>query len=256
MDVISRANAAPFAPATWRFAALALAAALAACGSPILGGRLDARPHGANVAVPPRPTDSECAKLIRADHSTAAMIRATMGIEGIGDTIGAAEQAASDPAADVSTYGIPLTPAEVKLARAASRRPDATVGPAGLVASHHEALNALWLEGEALVISVLEPNPDVLRLARCLEIGEHQNRIHYVTAGVPAAELAALSDRIMDDRDILADEGIEITVAGSDPATETVMVGVRTLTKEINRRLVERYGTVLDVIQTDGPRPL
>lgn len=254
--MISRAKVGPFAPDIRQFAALMLAAAIAACGSPIFGGRLDARPHGANVAVPSRPSNSECATLIRSDHSTAAMVRATMGIDGIADTIGAAEHAASDPAADDSSYGIPLTPAEVELARAASRPPDATVGPAGLVAAHPEALNALWLDGGAAVISVLEPDPDILRLARCLEIGEQQNRIRYVSAGVAATELAALSDRIMSDRDVLSDEGIEITITGSDPATETVMVGVKTLNEDIKRRLVERYGTVLDVIETDGATPL
>lgn len=240
----------------WRLAAFSLLAGLASCGSPIFAGRIDARPHGENIGVPARPSASECATRVRDDHATAAMVRAAMGVDGIDDTDVAVGLAASDPAADLSLFGIPLTPAEAELARAASRPPDATVGPAGLVAAHPEALNAMWLDAGVIVISVLVPDPEVLRLARCLEIGGQQNRIRYVAAGVSAAELAGLSDRIMGDRDSLADEGIEITITGSDPETETVMVGVKRLTEDIRTRLLDHYGTVLNVVETDGAHPL
>lgn len=179
-----------------------------------------------------------------------------MGVDGVEDTVGAVEKAANDEEADTSRYGIPLTRTELALVEQSLGAVDGTIGPAGLVAAHPDILNTLWLEGDMLTISVLRPDTAVLELAQCLERGDFVGRVHYVSAGISAAELSALGDRIYADRAALAREGIEVTVVDSDPKTETVRVGVADLVDGTAARLIERYGTVVETIETAGPQPL
>jgi hypothetical protein len=179
-----------------------------------------------------------------------------IGVDGVDTTQAAAEQAAADPAADMVTYGIPLTPVEAELARASIPEANALSGPAGLVSAYPDKFGSLWLDGGTLVISVLVPDQDLLRLARCLERPAFRDRVRYVSAGVSAAELSALADRISAERAMLADGGIDVTIVGSDPPTETVEVGVRVLTPEIQAHIIERYGTVIHVVQSLGPHPI
>lgn len=179
-----------------------------------------------------------------------------MGVDGVDDTVGAAEKAANDEAADTSRYGIPLTQTEIALVEQSLGGVDGTIGPTGLVAAHPDILNTLWLEGNTLTISVLRSDAAVLELAQCLERGDFVGRVRYVSAGIPAAELSALGDRIHADRDGLAREGIAVTVVSSDPKTETVHVGVADLVEGTAARLIERYGTVVETIETAGPQPL
>lgn len=231
-----------------------LAAAVAAC-TPALGTRLDARPHGAPVAVPARPTDAACDALIRADTDTALRVRTMIGFDGISATAEAVAIAAADPAADIDLYGVPMTEREVAALREAGIE-EPTVALAALVTAHPDSFGTLWIDGATVVISVGSPDEALLRAARCLERGHLAGGVRYVTAGVPIAELNALTDRISEDRNALAREGIEVTIVGSDPVTETVEVGVRVLTLEIADRLVARYGTVVRVVQSFGARPV
>ena len=179
-----------------------------------------------------------------------------MGVGGVEDSVDAAENAAKDEAADTSPYGIPLTQAELALVERSLGPVDATVGPAGLVAAHPDVLNTLWLDGGTLTVAVLRPDAAVLALARCLERGDVVGRVRYVSAGIPAPELSALGDRIHADRAALAREGIEVTVVSSDPITESVRIGVADVGPETASRLIERYGTVVEVVETAGPQPL
>lgn len=222
---------------------------------PLLSDRLDARPHGAPIAVPSRPSQDLCDTWLRADIKLAVTIRAVMGVEGVDDTEAAAESAAGDPRADTLHYGIPLTQAELESANESIGPTDATVGLAGLVAARPETLNALWLDGDSLTVSVLQADQAVLERALCLERGPAAGKVQYVTAGIPAAELAALGDRIHAERDALKREGIEVTVVSSDPTTETVRVGVADASPAVVARLIDRYGTVVVVEETTGPRP-
>lgn len=237
---------------TWGLRAAFVILGLAAC-APSVGIRLDARPHGAPVSVPARPSDADCVALIRGEQRVSVSVRAALGVDGVDDTAEAAERAAADPDADYAVLGIPLTAEEVDQIRSSSDAPGATVGLAGLIAARPELMGTLWLEGGTLVVTILSPESTALRLARCLERGEFIGTVRYVTAGTPPADLAALGERINSERSVLARDGIDVTVIETDLATETVMVGVTSRTPEIEARLVERYGSVVRVVEVSGP---
>lgn len=239
---------------TWGFRAASVILSLAAC-VPSVGLRLDARPHGMPVSVPERPSDEDCVALMRGEQRVWVSIRAALGVDGVEDTAEAAGRAAADPDADYAVLGIPLTSEEVDQIRLSSDTPDATVGLAGLVAARPELMGTLWLEGQTLVVTILRPESTALRLARCLERGEFIGTVRYVTAGTPPAELAALGDRIDSERSVLARDGIDVTVIETDLTTETVIVGLTSSTPEIEARLVERYGSVVQVVEVSGPGP-
>lgn len=239
---------------TWGFRAASVILSVAAC-APSVGIRLDARPHGAPVSVRGRPSDDDCAALIRGEQRIAVSVRAALGVDGVDDTAEAAERAAADPDADYGVLGIPLTAEEVDQIRSSSDAPDATVGLAGLIAARPELMGTLWLDGRTLVVTILRPESTVLRLARCLERGEFIGTVRYVTAGTMPADLAALGDRIDSERSVLARDGIDVTVIETDLTTETVTVGVTSGTPEIEARLVERYGSVVEVVEVSGPVP-
>lgn len=223
--------------------------------APGTGTRLDTRPHGSLVSVPPRPSEADCEALIRGDHGVSASIRVALGVDGVDASIEASTRAATDPAADYEMLGIPLTPQEVDQIRSSLGVPDATVGLVGLVAARPDAMGTFWLDDRTPVVSVLSADTGTLRIARCLERRELVEHLRYVTAGVRPADLVALADLINSERSTLARDGIDVSVVEADPTTETVTVGVGTHTPEIEARLVERYGSVVRVVQKSGPRP-
>jgi hypothetical protein len=226
--------------------------AVAACTPAIKGDGVDSKPHGAIVAVPDRPSPPECSSLIRADLDVAITVRAAIGIDGIDPTREAAQRAAIAPDVFDAPFGIPLTPSEVSLVQAAMPVPDGTTALRGLIAASPEDFNDLWLENDVPVVSVLRPDSTLLRLARCLEV---RGAARYVTAGVSATALNALGDRIDGDRELLAREGIAVTVVETDTRLESVTVGVSGLMPATAQALIDRYGTVVRVIESEGPRP-
>lgn len=229
-----------------------MATSLVACGSVLVRTRVDAKAHGAVISMPERPSPPECAALIRADLPTAVAVRSHIGIDAVEASNDAAGRAAADPMSVDVPFGVPLTSAESVAVQAAIPVPESTTALLGIIAAHPSEFSMIWLDRETPVVSVLQPDPTVLRLARCLE-----SRVpaRYVTAGVPAAVLTSLGDRIDADRGTLAREGITVTIVETDTRLETVTVGVSGMTPTIERTLVDRYGTVVHVIESPGAHP-
>lgn len=75
------------------------------------------------VSVPPRPQDTVCDQIVRHEVEIAMAVRARMGGI-IGSTLEAVMAAANDETANLTTYGIPLTAAEVIALGAAGVSPD------------------------------------------------------------------------------------------------------------------------------------
>ena len=239
------------ASSPWIMAVIAL---VTAC-SPMVGARLDTVPHGAIVSVPPRPSDSDCRFLLSGEHDLATRVRAMISVDGVNATTDAAYRAAADADADYVMLGIPLSPEEVEEIRSVVGVLDPTIALAGLVAVRSDVLGTIWYDAGTLVVSVLTPDTETLRVARCLEPVALDGQVRYVTAGIRPADLAALADRIDGERSALAGDGIDVRVVEADPTTETVTVGVAVKTPDIEARLVARYGSVVRVVQTAGPRP-
>lgn len=235
----------------WIMAVIAL---ISAC-SPMVGARLDTVPHGAIVSVPPRPSDPDCQRLLSREDDLAARIRAMISVDGVNATTDAADRAVADKDADYAMLGIALTPEEVEEIRSVVGVPDPTIALAGLVAVRSDVLGTIWFDAGTPVVSVLTPDTETLRVARCLEPVKLDGQVRYVTGGIRPADLAPLADRIDGERSELAGDGIDVRVVEADPTTETVTVGVAVNTPDIEARLVARYGSVVRVAETAGPRP-
>jgi hypothetical protein len=233
---------------------LAIVALLSMAAGACAPARVDARPHGLAVPVPPRPGATECDAMIRADIDAAIRVRDLLGLGALPATRNAAAAAAADPAADLDQFAIPVTPRELARLDPAQRGFSDPAPFLVLTQARPDLFGTVWLDGGTVMVGVIRRDDDVLRRARCLERGQLANNVRYVTVGVTPAELDALADRIFGDRDALRREGIDVTVVGSSPHLELVEVGVRELTPEIRDRLVERYGTVVTVREVD-PQP-
>lgn len=202
--------------------------------------------------MPARPTAAECDALVRQEVALAVAVRAALGSP-IAATLAAARAAAMDPDADLVSYGIPLTQAEVGMLAAAGVATDPVTVMVDWTAEHPEVFSAPRLEGGVLIVSVRVPDQDVLAQTRCFEAGWLLDRVRYVTApAATRAELDALLARVVADRNVLMREGIQFTTAWTDETTGVVVVGVKTLTPAIAARLIAKYGPFVKPIQHDG----
>jgi len=207
--------------------------------------------HGLPIDAGPRPSDEECARMIRADVAAAKRIRAELGTKGVASDDAAIRAAAGDPTADLATLGIPITADEKKSIETSGFGLDAHSALSFLVeAGAPERFGGEWISPpgtDRYVVAIVGADPATLARARCIE-GPNTN---YVNARRSLAEGRDLQNRITADWQALAAEGIRLVSVAYDVTTGLVVVGVTGVTDPIRARLQERYGDV--DVQEAGP---
>lgn len=237
--------------------ALLLVLTLTACSSvdPTAGPAGTHATQRASISVPPRPQDSVCEAIVRHEIAIAIAVRAQMGGV-IAATRDAAMSAADDEGADVTSYGIPLTAAELKALRAAGVPPDPQSVMTAWVAAHENVFGSPHLVGRALIVAVRNVDPTVLEQTRCFEVGHLRDEVTYESAPVMTrAALDALLARVVSDREMLMREDIEFTTAWTDEVRGVVVIGVRNLSPAVASALVARYGPFVQPVEHEGFSP-
>lgn len=163
--------------------------------------------------------------------------------------------AATDPAADVTTLGIPLLPAELVALRASGNYLDAS-SPVALLTQSAETgrFGGSWIEppgSKRYVVGILNSDPAAIQLIQCASSGVD---VPYVAADQSRAALNALVHRIGADLLTLQANGIPIVSVGIGVRADVtvVVVGVHGLTDQIRAKLVEWYGPAI-VTEEDQP---
>lgn len=227
---------------------------IAGCGGEGIATASALARHGDPLDPGERPTAEVCRQRLTGDIRAATRIRAGLRIDGIPATDAAARTAAADPAADVATLGIPLTPPELAALRAGGVAIDSA---SRLVSWIHigepEQFGGIWIDppgGNRYVVAVVGSDPSWLALARCLDQGVD---VHYVSAGRSLAAGQALQERISADTGSLQSSGIGIVSVAYSEKDEVVVIGVTGVTEAIRRGLTERYG---DAIRVEEQAPL
>jgi hypothetical protein len=230
-----------------------LVAALAACGErmeSMSGGA----PAGDPITMPPRLTDAACGDLVRDDPSTMADARswlATSTGASLDVSFDAALAAARDPEADLFTYGIPFTRAEMAALRTAGVEPDPLIpistrqGMDGILYAGIDASSG------RLVVAMGDDEP-ALRRIQCFEPMAVRGTVQYVTDHASPATARRAMARIRSQLAQLRSSGIPVTEVwlGDDPPH--VVVEIKPFTQGAGQELIERYGGVIEVTTDNG----
>jgi hypothetical protein len=161
--------------------------------------------------------------------------------------------AAADPEADTQSFGIPLTPAELRAleGNGVSFEIDAPMG-VWVNPGLPERFGGLWLQGGVVTVAVVQGDPTVLALARCVERGP----VRYVWADVSLAEGTALLNRIGSDTDRWRAQGLQINQIDYDETAGVVNVGVSRPTPEALAALQAAYGRLVRLVEAEPAVPL
>jgi hypothetical protein len=218
--------------------------AVLGCGTTTPSGQESGSPAVVGAPVDPgvKPSPTECDRILRADVQAAIRIRESLQVAGVPSSVAAAQAAAADPEADLSAFGVPFLGTELHAIRDSGLVLDAATALAYWVSvGAPERFGGIWMDPPAsgrYVVSIVGPDEDTLRLARCLE----QADTRYVVAGLSLAAGNALKDRIAADSRSLEAEGIRVTLVDFDETRGVVVIGVMGLTEGIRRALSARYG--------------
>jgi len=235
------------------FAALrvtAIAMALAACGgepaSPIVPPPVV---EGAVIEAGPPPTEVACSGMLKADLDAAVRIRTEIRVDGVVANQAAAAAAAADPAADLSSLGVPLSARELKAIRDAGWAIDGSTPLAYWTQiGEPERFGGIWIDppgSSHYVVSILRADPATVRLAQCLDhVGAR-----FVATNVSYATGSRLMERISAETEELKASGILVTMIDYDETKGTVTIGVQGVNEAIRAQLVARYGPLVRVVE-------
>jgi hypothetical protein len=228
-----------------------VALAGAGCGGPEAApSTVGTLTYGTPIAAGPKPDPARCQAIIRAEIGPAMKIRAALG--GVAVDEAAARAAATDPAADLQTVGIPLTREELRGVKANGLALDENTAMGFWVTvGAPDRFGGMWFDG-ALRVAVVGGDPATLAIARCIEPAA----VSYVWAGVSTAEGTALLDRIGRDMDRWKARGISINMIDYDETTGVVNVGVSAPNAQILTALQAEYGPLIRLVQQDPAQPL
>jgi YD repeat-containing protein len=162
-----------------------------------------------------------------------------------------------DPSAQdaVSRWGVPLTSGELTIM---SDRQELEAD-----AAHADAYVAGSVEASAVYAgSYLDPSNGTLHIGFTDDANEHlaemlttfpqPNRLEVYTADHTLAELEATNDQIDADLVELVAEGIDIREVTLLEDANVVRIGVASVTAAEEAELLQRYGSAVDVVESDG----
>lgn len=201
-----------------------------------------------------RPPASTCDRIIRGDTETAAAFRRqSMGVELRSDPT-YLEPVAGDPAADVTAWGVPLLPEEVRAIDDAGIARDDQSAILTLVAFNPDHFGSIWIDrgpwpGD-LFVAVVHADPTWAARAAC--VAPARDRVRLVRIDVSMTELSAVQDRIgaaMVRRDELTATVVSVA---ADGIHGRVIVGATGATPEVVRQLRAEYGPLV-VVEEQQP---
>jgi hypothetical protein len=200
------------------------------------------------------PSRASCRQELTADVAAAKRIRVDLRVPGIDSSDMAIAAAASDPAADLSTVGIPLTHTEIAALKASGLSLGGNPLSEWAQVGEPTRFGGIWIDppgSNRYVVSILSRDPGAMGLAQCIGTGVD---VRFVAAGTSVADLTALVDRIARDADEMRSNGISIAGAGIGVRNSVmvVIVGVTGLTDAIRTMLFSRYGSHI-VIEEQAP---
>jgi hypothetical protein len=206
----------------------------------------------------PRAGAEACRQQLTADVGAAKRLRAELRTADIPSTDAAVKAAATDPGADITTLGIPLTSAEVTALHASGIFIDrASPLLFWVQTGEPQRFGGIWIDppGSArYVVGILNSDPTALALARCLDAGVD---VRYVMAARSVGDDNALVARISADIGALQSSGVDIVSVGIGvrASVMTVIVGVTGLTEAIRTELIGRYGDAIVVEELASASP-
>lgn len=199
------------------------------------------------------PDRRDCVSFAQRDVQTAQLVREAFETDGV-EATEAAVGAARSMESGITEYGIPLTPFEVELL-AANGRPASL--PLDLIASfvraHPDAFADLWVDADTITVAVLDRDSPWLAATRCVERDPYVSNVRFIMGGPTTKELDDLVFRIQSEAGDVERQrpDIDLTLLLADPTTGTVKVGVRTFTSEAESYLVDRFGPLVRVFESD-----